>query len=277
MKKRVVSIVLLLVCFASVTRAVGFLGIGEHLGVGVGVGVFDGISVEADVALTKWCTGRVGVDFMPGISISYNDRYSFTTNGASIDQINSELTKGGYKTINSSSDCSINGSLKRTQFHVIFDVYPLTDICSFFVSAGFYFSGKRVIDLKGNVKEWKNIQQANQDLATMGSPYRIEGINLADYNLSVDNNGDLYGGVEVNGFRPYLGLGFGRAIPKGRIGFRFEMGVQFHGSPKIVDSNGGDSFSKAMDQSSSSGKIKDIVENVKVLPMLKFSICGRIF
>ena len=47
----------------------------------------------------------------------------------------------------------------------------------------------------------------------------------------MDNNGNVSGGLKVSGFRPYLGLGFGRAVPKKRVGVMFELGVQFHGKP----------------------------------------------
>ncbi|MFY8109666.1 MAG: hypothetical protein ACOVO9_11765 [Bacteroidia bacterium] len=34
-------------------------------------------------------------------------------------------------------------------------------------------------------------------------------------------------------FAPYVGIGFGRAIPKNRIGFSFEIGTYYTGAPKL--------------------------------------------
>ena len=64
------------------------------------------------------------------------------------------------------------------------------------------------------------------------------GIEIGNYRIPVDQNGNISGGLKVSSFRPYLGLGFGRAIPKKRIGFMFEMGVQFHNTPKVYTNNG---------------------------------------
>ena len=33
--------------------------------------------------------------------------------------------------------------------------------------------------------------------------------------------------------RPYFGLGFGRSMPKGHLGFQLDLGVWYHGSPAI--------------------------------------------
>lgn len=55
------------------------------------------------------------------------------------------------------------------------------------------------------------------------------------------------GGVKVKNFRPYLGLGFGRLIPKNRLGIRFELGAQFQGKPVVYADDVGDVLKK-MDQ-----------------------------
>lgn len=57
------------------------------------------------------------------------------------------------------------------------------------------------------------------NLAAQGKEY---GIEIGDYQIPVDENGNVNGGVKVKNFRPYLGLGFGRLIPKNRLGIRFE-------------------------------------------------------
>ncbi len=38
-------------------------------------------------------------------------------------------------------------------------------------------------------------------------------------------------------FRPYLGIGFGRSMPKGHLGFQFDMGLWYHGSMSLVSDN----------------------------------------
>lgn len=69
----------------------------------------------------------------------------------------------------------------------------------------------------------------------------------------------MSGGLKVSNFRPYVGLGFGRAVPKKRLGVMFELGVQFHGKPDVYTDYGNvnnlldevdpdDTFSKIMDK-----------------------------
>lgn len=106
------------------------------------------------------------------------------------------------------------------------------------------------------------------------------GINIGDYNIPFDDNGDIKGGVKVKKVRPYLGLGFGRLIPKGRIGFRFELGAQFQGKPKVY---AGDidnvlenkQVTDAVDEETKDD-IAKVMDWLKVYPVMKFSIRGRI-
>jgi hypothetical protein len=101
--------------------------------------------------------------------------------------------------------------------------------------------------------------------------------------------------MRVNGFRPYLGVGFGRAIPsKHRVGVQFDLGVQFWGKPKVMghlmyfDSNEGDFVTRYEDVNTNRitnmkddyQDIKDIIQDVKkiyVYPVLNIRINGRIF
>ena len=77
--------------------------------------------------------------------------------------------------------------------------------------------------VKGHSEELKNIISQGSDLA----------INIGEYQIPVDKNGDVAGGVTVSGFRPYVGVGFGRLVPKKRVAVRVELGTQIHGTPKV--------------------------------------------
>lgn len=113
-----------------------------------------------------------------------------------------------------------------------------------------------------------------------GPAIKDYGINIGDYNIPFDDNGDIKGGVKVKKVRPYLGLGFGRLIPKGRIGFRFELGAQFQGKPKVY---AGDidnvlenkQVTDAVDEETKDD-IAEVMDWLKVYPVMKFSIRGRI-
>lgn len=84
----------------------------------------------------------------------------------------------------------------------------------------------------------------------------------------------MSGGVKVNSFRPYLGLGFGRLIPKKRFGARFEIGAQFEGKPVVYADGVGD-LQKVIDQNTSDD-ISKFMDWLQVYPVLKISLRGRI-
>jgi hypothetical protein len=96
---------------------------------------------------------------------------------------------------------------------------------------------------------------------------------IGDYTIPVDKNGNVSGGLKVANFRPYVGLGFGRVVPKKRINFMFEMGVQFHKTPEVYTDYGdlGSALEEADDAFS------DIIEKITIYPVLKLRLNGRIF
>ena len=99
---------------------------------------------------------------------------------------------------------------------------------------------------------------------------------LAAYaSYPVDENGNVSGGLRVNSFRPYVGLGFGRVVPKKRISVMFELGVQFHGKPEVY-TNYGD-VSQLMAELDADDTFSDIMDKLTFYPVLKLRLCGRIF
>ena len=117
------------------------------------------------------------------------------------------------------------------------------------------------------------IKGHSDELAEYISQAGSAGIVIGDYTIPVDKNGDVSGGLKVAGFRPYVGLGFGRAVPKNRIGFSFELGVQFHGTPKVYTDYGslGDAWEDTDDS------FTKIIDHLTVYPVMKFRLCGRLF
>ena len=221
--------------------------IGNRIGIGVGVGT-EGIGIDAATCLTKYCSVRLGVNIMPDIN--------FTTDVdvAGVDRFGSDFE----------GTMEAKASLKRTTVDLKFDCYPFPDASSFFVTAGFSFGGSKIIKITGHSDEFAQMAQQGADL----------GIDIDEYRIPINENGDAEGGVKVNGFRPYLGLGFGRLIPKGRVGCRFELGVQFHGKPEVY-AEGVDDLQAILEEEAGDD-ISELMDKLTVYPVLKFSIRGRI-
>jgi hypothetical protein len=171
---------------------------------------------------------------------------------------------------------------KLTAGHILIDYYPFPRHSNFHLTTGFHVGTGTVIDIHNRhegsllpVTLWNNAME-NPDAQDIVKENGLEpiGLLLGDYFLAPDEDGNLDARIRVSGFRPYLGLGFGRAVPRKRIGCQFDLGVQFWGSPRVVV-NGetlqpdrvGDQLDDAL----------SLVSRIKVFPVLTFRLVGRIF
>ena len=250
MKKTVFTILAALALLMPGTAAAQDLF--NHLAVNAHVAT-TGVGVELSTPITKFITMRAGVTCMPGFSF------------------NAEVDGQYYDYVNTTSrnfTVDLDANLKRTQGSVIFNVYPLAKakVCSsFFLAAGLYFGGDKLVKIKGHSDEIANdLKQLNG-----ANPY----IELGDYKLPVDDNGNVKGGLKVQKVRPYVGLGFGRYVPNKRISVTGELGVQFHGHIKPYTSEGEIAF----DEFTENDDWKKVMDKLTVYPMLKIVISGRIF
>lgn len=220
------------------------LGIFNTLSVGVSAGT-TGIGVDVATPVTPHFAIRGGVSFMPGIKISTD---------VDVDLTDPDL--GSYPT-----NLDLEGSMSRASGDLLVNYYPFLS-SSFFVTAGAYFGGSKLVKIDGHSDKLKEYVDKGGNA----------GIVIGDQTIPVDKNGNVAGGLKVSGFRPYIGVGFGRAVPKKRLGVMFELGVQFHGTPKVYTSagelgnalgDGDDSFTKIMDK-------------LTVYPVMKIRFCGRL-
>ena len=158
----------------------------------------------------------------------------------------------------------VEGTLKRVSGQVLLNVYPFRS-AGFFVAVGGYLGGSSLVTIEGT---------SDQALRDKIAEAESAGIVIGDQTIPFDENGNVSGGLRVNGFRPYVGIGFGRAIPSRRLNVSVDMGVQFHGTPEVYTNTGeldlssfgedGDTFSK-------------IVDKLTFYPVLKVRLNGRIF
>lgn len=220
------------------------LGIFNSLSVGVSAGT-TGIGIDVATPVTPHFAIRGGVSFMPG--------FSFDTD-VDVDLKDSKLEEN--------SSLNLTGNMKRASGELLVNYYPFLS-SSFFVTAGAYFGGNKLLKVKGHSdKLAEYVQEGGQ-----------AGIIIGDQIIPVDKNGNVSGGFKVSGFRPYIGVGFGRAVPKKRIGVQFELGVQFHGSPKLYSSDGDLSGALA----DSDDDFTKVMDKLTVYPVMKVRFCGRLF
>lgn len=293
-----------------------------HVGVGVGVGT-TGIAIDAGITLNDYLGLRGGVDIMPKFKV--NKDIDLGTAGAKTSM--SELTQkaeqinAAYKAQHPGAgdviDLSnpifhnqlpekmdIQGKLDNTLGHVLIDFHPFKT--SFRLTVGAYFGKDEVIDVYNKedgflkpLNEWNNaVLHPDPSYASIIAGQKILGGELGKYTFASDPNGDgnARAYAKVKKFRPYVGLGFGRAVPKGRIGCQFDLGVQFWGKPEIYAPVYGDpskDFKEINSDNSKNrfetikidgddagddaGKVLKTISKISVYPVLNFRLVGRIF
>lgn len=224
------------------------LGVFNSLSASVGVGL-TGIDVELATPITPYLALRGGVSFMPG--------FNFTTG------VDVEVDAPDGITVPSEID--LTGSLKRTTGELLLNVYPFPSKSSFFIAAGAYFGGSALVKIDGHSDELKSLIAQGEDA----------GLMIGDYKIPVDKNGNVSGALEVSSFRPYFGLGFGRVVPKKRLSAMFELGVQFHGRPKVYTDYG--NVEELIKEAGEDDTFTKIIDKLTVYPVLKIRLCGRIF
>lgn len=222
----------------------------NHVAINAGAGT-EGVSIGFATPVTQFLELSAGMNIMPSIKIKDD-----------VD-INASIPFPGY----SLKDIKLEGDLARTTYDVKLSVYPLGNFSSFFIVGGLSLGGKELGTLEGYSKDVAQLYADHPQYAGTITT------NIDDYELGFDRQGYVKGDVRVKNVRPYAGLGFGRLVPKKRIGFRFELGCQFMGKMKLYQD---DKEITSTLTEKSEGDISKIIDKVKVYPVLKLSLIGRI-
>lgn len=248
-------------------------GFFNHMSLGVSAGT-DGIGIQVAAPLTYHFAVRAGYNFMP--------KFKYST---SLSLGNDNI--GAFTT----DKVELEGKLDMSSFDILFDYYPFTS-SSFRVTAGAYFGKSDIVSVT-NTNHFLNTAYAGKagiDLSKSGSSMAEK------YVIITDNQGNVQADLKVNSFKPYIGIGFGRAVPRKSIGLQFDLGVQFWGKPEVqtnlmyYDQTAGDFVTRyekvqkgRITRSHEDKDYKDLrdalktIEAIGVYPVLTFRLNGRIF
>jgi hypothetical protein len=235
-------------------------GIFNHVGLNVSAST-EGIGVGVAAPITDYLELSAGVNFMPSIKIKGDVNVDYNL-GALPAQI----------TIPNHDKVKITGDLKRTTMDVKLNIYPFGGNSSFFIAGGFSFGGEKLGTLTGHSDVIQNAigdYPAFKDIILSSITAELD-----KYNVKFDEKGDISGDIRVKKFRPYVGLGVGRLVPKNRLGLRFEAGCQFMGKMKVYQD---DTEVKINDLNDTDDTLSKIIDKLTVYPVLKLTITGRIF
>lgn len=247
----------------------GFL---NHVSLGVSGGT-DGIGFQLATPLGYHFALRAGYSFMPAFKYSQ----SLT------------LDKTGSLGAFTTDKVELEGKLNVGNVSVLLDIYP-SKKSSFRFTVGAYIGKDDIVTIT-NKEPFLNPAYAGMagiDLSKKGSTV------FEKYTIVTDKDGNIDGKVKVNGFKPYVGIGFGRAIPRKRVGLQFDLGVQFWGKPELqtnlmyYDGETGDFVTRYEKVEKSritrdDKDYKDVRDALKtaeaftVYPVMTFRLVGRLF
>ena len=246
------------------------LGIFDNMSVGLGLGT-TGISVDVAAPIGPYVAVRGGADILPNIKFhpALDLGISSDVQAISEEWIGERLP----------DKIDFDGKLKFTAGHLLFDVYPFKN-SSFHVTAGAYLGGKQLVnmDTSGDQILLKTIYEYNKTMELIDPDLKV-GVKLGNYFLEPNKDGVIKTSVEVNALRPYIGIGFGRAVPtKHRFACNFDLGFQFWGTPKVyLEGDNGKTRLEKSDLDPESAKALKKLSETTFWPVLNVRCAYRLF
>jgi hypothetical protein len=245
MKKVLMIAIAALCCLGAQAQKVDEFGIFDHVGVGVGFGT-SGIDLEVAAPVTDYMQVRAGYTFFP--KLSYDEDVKYRPAGG----------KSGDR-----KETNVEGKLNMANAKLLFDFYPFRQ-STFHATVGAFMGTDEIIKAANTVPVL--------DYATG------EGIEIGDYIVGFNSEGYAQAAIKVNKFKPYVGIGFGHAVPRKRCGVTFDLGVQFWGTPGVYEKQTG-TYQKvsSQDLNGEDDGILETLSRIKVWPVLSIKFNGRIF
>jgi hypothetical protein len=274
----------------------------DYLGVRLGADIMPQIKIGTDLDLgIEDKTNGTTIDQMSQYVDDLNAKIDLYNAGVSASQRLEKVDKSMLPSGNLPKEIGVEGKLNNATFHFLIDAYPFGDASSFHVTAGAYFGPSKIIKVYNKedgfmtpINQWNNAilgAEANPSsllYTQVVKPNNLQmiGAELGDYFITTNpvDNGNVEASIKVSGFRPYVGIGFGRAVPKNRIGCQFDLGVQFWNSPEVVAPtydkvtgkyNSDTTLEESNAGSDAGGAIK-IISKISVYPCMTLRITGRI-
>lgn len=263
MKKLIISGLAMFMSLTSV-MAQEETGIGNHLGWGVGFGT-EGFNASIATDMTQYAELEFGVNYAPGFARTESGKAFY------INDANSKVTIG---------EMDIKAKVNRATLDFKGSVYPFATNENFtsdlFVSLGVSFASKEIASLEGSL----NANDKDNDPLYQDLNKYVRFVRAGKYRLPLEKKDDRHyvadGSARVNSVRPYIGLGYGRLVPKNNLGFRVELGCQFNGKIKVYENDKEcELLSKYGVETDS--KSQDVMDFFSIYPVLKVSLRGKFF
>ena len=232
----------------------------NHMSASIGLGVINGITAEVAFPMTHSFALRAGYDYWPTTKMSTD---------LNIVNVDGQAPATAIAGLPSKMEVEYKDYFPT--FHLLVDFYPFKKY-SFHITAGAYFGKDKVI------KAYNKDAASKAALASvyqynMQNPNNRIGLEMGDYLLEPDQAGNINAAILVKKFRPYLGVGFGRAVPTNRFSVGFDLGVEMWGEPEVFVN---DAKIKSNDLKGDSKSLLQAISKASLGPIISVRLTGRI-
>lgn len=225
----------------------------EHFSIALGASTF-GPGIELATSFSR------NIEFRAGFNIiDYSANY---TVGLRDDKIKDAVV-GKYN-----PDYKFKATANFYNGHALFDLYPMRGGV-FHITAGLYI-GESKLKADGRLVNPETGADTKLDSRYPQWP----DANFADYQVAIDREAKLVGEAKLgNWLKPYVGIGFGRSIPKKNLGIKFELGAMYQGD--FVLKQNGNELSKNKSKDDSFADNKDYIKWLKWYPIVNLQLVYR--
>ncbi len=252
----------------------------SNYGVSANAGL-SGAGFSLSTPLHKNFNLRAGYEF-PVAKYNYTiDNGDYTIEG--LDDINQAIADYDLGNPIVGPDVDLKGKLAGGGFHMLVDYNPFKGgLGGFHLTGGFYVGGSKLIVIDGQFERqfMERLAYIDEEFGQLPPGSDVPDIDIesllrvevGDAIISTDASGRVNAYAKVSSFKPYFGFGWGNAIPRGRVGFRFDLGVMFHGKPKIESPNMvGNLEDEDVDE------FNKMISKISVWPQMTFQITYKLF
>ncbi len=228
----------------------------KNLSVGLNIGILSGVGIDAGTYVSDHVGLRAGFSYLKSPSFEY--------------EIDAWVEDKQHANYNYEATVEAKARVNLSTFKVLADYYP-NKKWPFHVTGGFYIGASNIV----------TVDALADDISIDGKSYKKE--NIKNWYIDVGDtrikakDGKVDAAITTWSVKPYVGIGFGNTVPmKHRVGVMGELGVMFHGKPKITSKADPDIMTHVA-EADDSEEFFDVMHKIVGIPVLSIRICGRIF
>ena len=247
----------------------------KHWSLSVGASTA-GAEIELATTLGHHFQLRAGVSALP-YSLTVPYEMDFASAFEDVDE--RILAYAGVDPLSIPNEVDITARLDMMNYKVLMNIYPFKK-SGLHLTAGFYYGNDKLVTASTQMPQ-EFMDAANQVIAKeeeFKEKLDLDVVFTEEYRsfLEAAPEGaiDLYIKTPKK-LKPYVGFGFGRAVPKGRLGLNMDFGVMFHGTPEIGSSN--PEFAKEINRMLAEEELTETFNQLNIYPVLSIRLIGRIF